>query len=83
MLEDGLRRIAMNASAKFAKSDGIVNISKACLEKQVYNSVVHNQVGIWADIRNKADHGQFEEVTEANVRDMLAGIQQFLGNHLA
>jgi hypothetical protein len=31
---------------------------------------------------NHADHGEFSEYQDSDVRDMLAGTREFLGNHL-
>jgi hypothetical protein len=48
----------------------------------VYNVAKQKQVTAWADLRNKAAHGDWAGYTEPDVRDMLKGVQRFIGDHL-
>lgn len=47
-----------------------------------YNMAKQKQITAWADLRNKAAHGQWEEYSYTDVRLMLAGVQQFLADYL-
>lgn len=34
------------------------------------------------DVRNHADHGEFDEYTESDVRNMLTGVTDLLGTYM-
>ena len=39
------------------------------------------QLRAWADVRNRAAHGKFDEFSKEDVRLMVSGIKHFLGEH--
>jgi hypothetical protein len=48
----------------------------------VFNELKAKQLRSWADVRNKAAHGKFGEFTNADVEQMLQGINNFLSDYL-
>jgi hypothetical protein len=48
----------------------------------VFNELKAKQLRAWADIRNKAAHGEFNQFTKSDVEQMLAGISSFLADFL-
>ena len=48
----------------------------------VFNEIYAKQLRAWADIRNAAAHGQFEEFTKEQVASMIAGVNQFLCDYM-
>lgn len=48
----------------------------------VYNKGMQKQVTAWAHWRNKAAHGEWNEYSEADVRDMIAGVTRFVAEYL-
>jgi hypothetical protein len=48
----------------------------------VYNKGMQKQVTAWAHWRNKAAHGEWNEYSEADVKDMLAGVGRFMAEYL-
>lgn len=48
----------------------------------VFNEIEAKQLRTWADIRNAAAHGRFEEFDRAQVEAMLVGVQRFLGAYM-
>ena len=48
----------------------------------VFNELKAKQLRAWADIRNKAAHGEFNQFTKGDVEQMLAGIANFLADYL-
>jgi hypothetical protein len=40
------------------------------------------QITAWKDTRNKADHGKFTEITQAEGMSMVIGVQAFIDRHL-
>jgi len=48
----------------------------------VYNLAKQKQITAWADLRNKAAHGEWSEYTKDDVEDFLIGVQRFIGDFL-
>jgi hypothetical protein len=54
----------------------------ALKKRDVYNELTAKQLRAWADIRNQAAHGNFEEFTKDQVGFMVSGITNFLIQYL-
>jgi hypothetical protein len=48
----------------------------------VFNELRAKQLRAWADIRNKAAHGEFDQFAKTDVEQMLQGITNFLGEYV-
>ena len=48
----------------------------------VYNAAKQKQITAWADLRNKAAHGQWGEYTTSDVDDMIRGVTRFVADFL-
>lgn len=48
----------------------------------VFNELKAKQLRAWADIRNKAAHGDFSQFNRGDVEQMLAGVTNFLADYL-
>jgi hypothetical protein len=83
VLEDGLRKIAMNKNIKLKTKEDINSLNRKIADSGVYNRLVQKKVQVWADIRNNADHGYFDEYTTEDVADKISGIEKFLADYLA
>ena len=82
VLENGLRQIAVENNIKVKRTDEISALTQKCADKGVLTRLEQNQIRVWAQIRNSADHGQFDEVRAADVKAMHSGVQTFLAAHL-
>lgn len=82
VLEDGLRRIAAAHNVKVTSKDDLSSLNTKLAQAKVYNEVVRKSVALWTDIRNKADHGKFQELTATDVKLMHAGVQDFMASRL-
>jgi len=49
----------------------------------VFNELKAKQLRAWADIRNKAAHGEFDQFKKTDVEQMISGITNFLADFLA
>lgn len=49
---------------------------------RAYNIAKQKQITAWADLRNKAAHGEWNAYTEPDVRDLLAGVKRFIADYL-
>ncbi len=82
VLEDGLRRICVSNRITLKTKEDISSLNQKLAQKQIYNQLRHKQIQVWNDIRNNADHGNFDEYKAENVKEMLGGVQKFLSEYL-
>jgi hypothetical protein len=84
VLEDALRRIAQAHDVPVkTESDNIASLNTKLADASVYSNFVRKKVEVWNAIRNNADHGKFADNSEQDIRGMLEGVRDFLGNHLS
>ena len=55
---------------------------EALKKNNVFNELTAKQLRAWADIRNSAAHGQFDEFNRSQVDLMIQGINNFLTTHM-
>jgi hypothetical protein len=80
VLEDALRQLCRKHAV--AEGDSIEAMNEPLRKAGVYGLPQKQQVTAWAAIRNKADHGRFNEYAEAEVRLMHQGVAGFIAGHL-
>lgn len=86
VLEDTLRKIAdangkkiINDKGKYLTIDPLnVELEKA----GIYNQLVKKQITSWADLRNNASHGHFDQYDIRQVEMMLQFVQAFTAEYL-
>lgn len=86
VLEHGLRSIAgrlqppepIETNGKSLMLGGLIEALK---KREVYNELMAKQLRSWADIRNAAAHGNFDDFDEYQVKAMVAGVSGFLAKH--
>ncbi len=89
VLEKSLRTLC----AKLVPPEPTVNDIGKCLQlnaltdalkkRKVFNELVAKELRSWADIRNHAAHGQFDQFDKQQVGRMISGIKTFLAQHLS
>jgi hypothetical protein len=78
-LETGLKRLCARHSVSMAS----MNKMNAELAKAgVYNVGMQKQITAWADRRNSAAHGNWDDYDHADVADMIRGVKRFLAEYL-
>lgn len=86
VLEDGERRIAKNKNVQLPSGATLIPISQELARAGVLSSLEQKQIVAWGDIRDKADHGnfqQFQSISKKKKEEMLEGIRDFLAKHLS
>lgn len=86
-LEDALRRLCDAHGLKYDVSKTSISKLQAALHQPsqqitVISTSENKQITAWGDTRNKADHGRFSEITQAEVLAMVLGVRAFLDKHL-
>jgi hypothetical protein len=82
VLEDGLQRICSNQGITVKLKEDISSLNKKLADNDVYNRLTQKKLQVWNDVRNNADHGNFDEYGIDDVKDMLKGVQDFLESYL-
>lgn len=88
VLETTLREMCRQHSIRINDTNGNDVTAKAKLDRinselakvSVYNSARQKQITAWAAIRNHAAHGQPNEFSEAQVKEMIDGITAFVAS---
>jgi hypothetical protein len=88
VLEDSLRRLCGRQMPPIPtiKSNGLDKMLNALIDDlksaNVYNELIAKQLRGWADIRNAAAHGRFEDFKREHVESMIKGIEVFLADYM-
>jgi hypothetical protein len=78
VLEDGLRRLCKANSRTWVGDSSVSKLNDLLHKYQMYDQVTWRQIQVWGDVRNKADHGEFENVDAGAVASMIPGVREFL-----
>ena len=86
-LEDALRRLCdAKGIAYDAQRASISKLQSALFQPinqiEGISSSENKQITAWGDTRNKADHGKFSEITQAEIISMVIGIRAFIDKNL-
>jgi len=82
VLEDTLRKMCDRRGLSYPEITSIEPLNVLLVKADAYDKLLQKQVTAWADLRNKADHGRFEEVTAADSCDFLKWLRRFVTEHL-
>lgn len=77
-LERALRHLCDMHGISLSPNEGIDGLSGKLLRAGAYPKLVHKKVTVYADIRNNAAHGHFEQYTERDVDDMEKWVDNFV-----
>ena len=78
-LEIAVKELTLRHSVQPGKLD---KMNTDLCKLGIYNVAKQKQITAWADLRNKAAHGDWSAYTDPDVRDMLSGVQRFIGDYL-
>jgi hypothetical protein len=87
-LEDALRRLCARQvpPINILKENGSPKTMNSLIDDlkkaDLYNELRAKQLRAWADIRNKAAHGEFDEFNRNDVEQMIQGVGNFLAEYL-
>lgn len=82
VLEDGLRKISLKNNIEVKDGDDISALNTKLGDKNIYNRLVQQQIQAWKVVRDRADHGKFDEYKKEDVEAMLEGVQRFLTTNI-
>jgi len=82
VLEDTLRQLCEKHDVKYQPKKGIEHINVELARAEIYDKLIQKRITAEADLRNKADHGEFEKVNKDDVDDMIRWVRRFVSEHL-
>ena len=78
-LETGLKDLCNRNNIPISKLDQMnSNLCKA----GIYNMAKQKQITAWADLGNKAAHGEWSEYDQGDVVDFIDGVEKFIADYL-
>ena len=83
VLEDGLRKLCARHNVTVSPTAKVETMNAELTRARVYNGLVQKQVTMFADLRNKAAHGLWDQFTEADVTTMLPQVRAFMTQHFS
>jgi len=91
VLESTLRKMCVKHGVDVTDKTGaiitdtatVAPLNDALYKAQVYSKLVYKQIIVWADLRNNAAHGHYDQYTESDVEDMDKWVRSFITEHLA
>lgn len=75
VLEEGLRRLA---TEKSLKARNLESANDVLFGTGALTPMLHKQIKVWIDIRNAADHGEFDKIEHQAVASMISGVRDLL-----
>ncbi|MFC1558523.1 HEPN domain-containing protein [candidate division KSB1 bacterium] len=83
VLENALRKLCARNDIELPNNPKLNWMNQELMKKGVYNKLVFKQVTAWADIRNNAAHGNYNEYSKEDVEDMAKKVRRFITEYLA
>ncbi|MGB5932758.1 MAG: DUF4145 domain-containing protein [Anaerolineae bacterium] len=90
VLESSLRKMCKKHGVDVADGTGtmitdtatIAPLNDALYKGKVYPKLVHKKIIVWADVRNNAAHGHYDQYTQSDVEDMDKWVRSFVTERL-
>lgn len=82
VLENGLRTISTDRGVSLTAKDNLSSLNQKLAQKGIYTRLTQKKIHVWTDIRNAADHGRFDQITDQDVDDLIKGAQTLLSDYL-
>lgn len=80
VLETHLRKLCLEKSIDLAKLD---KMNADLAKSGAYTKLTQKKITAWADVRNAAAHGNTDQYSETDVREMISGVGSFLERELS
>jgi hypothetical protein len=82
ILEDTLRKLCERRDIPVPLKTNIDRLNSELAKYDVYDKLVQKRITAHADIRNKADHGEFDKFTRDDVEDLVKWTRRFAVDYL-
>lgn len=89
VLEDALRKLCQTNDVTIANEPKLNYMSDQLQKQGAYNALTHKNVAVWANLRNDAAHGKWNELSNAEALDyrrqvstMIQEVESFIAKYL-
>jgi hypothetical protein len=82
VLEDAMRKLCEKNNINYPTNSGINSLNAELARNDIYDKLILKRITAIADIRNNADHGNFEKFTKEDVTDMVKWVGRFTSDYL-
>ena len=82
VLEDALRKICDHRNIDYPEKTNIDKLNMLLVKDGAYNKLIQKEITAKADIRNNADHGNFDQFNASDVKDMINWVKRFTSDYL-
>jgi hypothetical protein len=82
VLEDAMRKLCEKHSINNPPKSGIDALNAELARNGIYDKLIQKRITAIADVRNNADHGNFEKFTKEDVVDMVKWVGRFASDYL-
>ena len=80
-LENGLREIARDRGVTLASREDLSTLGGKLADRKAISRLEQKQLNAMADVRNAADHGEFDRFTADDVTKLIRDARDFLAKH--
>ena len=78
VLEDGLRKLCLRNQIEVDEKPKMDKMNADLAKAGIYNKLTQKQITAFADLRNKAAHGKWDEFTQEDVRAFISWVRTFM-----
>jgi HEPN domain-containing protein len=82
ILEDTLKKICIKQNIEIPDKPNINKLNSLLAKEGIYEKLQQKRITTYADVRNNADHGDFDKFKKEDVEDMLKWIPRFQEEYL-
>ena len=82
ILEDAMRKLCEKHNITCPAKSGINSLNSELARNNIYDKLIMKRITAIADIRNNADHGNFDKFTKEDVTDMVKWVGRFTSDYL-
>ena len=82
VLEDGLRRLFDARGIPLPRQPKLDAMNADLAKAGAFSKLVQKRITTFADLRNKAAHGQWDQFASEDVREMVAGVRRLVEEQL-
>jgi len=82
VLEDAMRKLCEKYSINNPPKSGINALNAEFARNGIYDKLIQKRITAIADVRNNADHGNFEKFAKEDVVDMVKWVGRFASDYL-
>ena len=82
VLEDAMRKLCEKHSINNPPKSGINALNAELARNGIYDKLIQKRITAIADVRNNADHGNFEKFAKEDVVDMVKWVGRFASDYL-